>query len=36
MQWLLDRIHAGIPSPATSLDLSAKQERSPIANPPVA
>lgn len=34
MQWLLDRMHAGNPSQATSLDLSAKQETLPMATPP--
>lgn len=35
MQWLLDRIHAGNPSPPSQPDLSAKQETPPSAIPPV-
>lgn len=36
MQWLLDCIHTGIPSPTASPYLSEKQETPPIANPRVA
>lgn len=36
MQWLLDRIHPGIPSPTALPHLLEKKETPPIANPHVA